>query len=124
LILAGEAPGRLRAPQPSTPSWPAWREDVLDITRALLNGHIAQVYARLTPPHRAKITAEQLGHSWTNALQHSGNASEITISSREITPSGAVAADIDIAFTAGLRRLRVVILPTGDLGGFTFLSPA
>jgi len=32
--------------------------------------------------------------------------------------------DLDIAFASGAQRLRIVILPAEELGGFTFLPSA
>ena len=117
LVLADEDPGKVRPARP----WPSWQDDARAVTAAFVHGDIAQVHARLAAPARDKITTQQLLHAWTNKIQHAGPADEITIFRHEIAASGAVVADLFIPFAAGPQRLRMVILPTGELGGLTFL---
>jgi CubicO group peptidase (beta-lactamase class C family) len=117
LVLAGEDPRKANAPQP----WPSWQEDAHAVTRAFLDGHIAQVHARLAPQVHTKITTEQLKRAWTNRIQPAGPAGEIAIVHHEIAATGAVVADITIPFAADRQHLRMVILPSGQLGGLAFL---
>jgi hypothetical protein len=94
------------------------------VARALLDGKVAQVHERLAPQVREKVTAQQFERAWANRTQGAGPADQITIGRHEIAASGAVMAELVLAFAAGPQRLRVLILPTGELGGFTFLPPA
>jgi CubicO group peptidase (beta-lactamase class C family) len=118
LVLAGEDPRQASTPQP----WPAWRDDARAVTRAFLDGHIARVHARLAPKVRDKITARQLERAWTTRIQPAGPAGEITIVHHDIAASGAVVADIAIPFATDPQRLRMVILPSGEVGGLAFLG--
>lgn len=117
LVLAGADPRKADTPQP----WPSWQDDARAVTRAFVDGHIEQVHARLAPQVQGKITTEQLERAWTNRIQPAGPAGEITIDRQETAASAAVVVDITIAFAADLQRLRMVILPSGELGGLAFL---
>jgi hypothetical protein len=52
-------------------------------------------------------------------MPHASPQAGITIVHHEIAASGAVVAHIAISAPDDSRRLRIVILPTGELGGFT-----
>lgn len=117
LVLAGQDPRQADTPQP----WPSWQEDARTITRAFIDGQIARVHARLASKVRDKITKQQLERAWANRIQPAGPAAEIAIAHHEIAASGAVAADIVITFATDPQRLRMVVLPTGELGGLAFL---
>jgi hypothetical protein len=91
------------------------------VARAFLGRHIAQVHARLAPKARDKITTQQLERAWTKKIQHVGPTGEITIVHHDIATSGAVVADIALGLTTGPQHLRMVILPSGELGGPAFL---
>jgi serine-type D-Ala-D-Ala carboxypeptidase/endopeptidase len=120
LVLAGGDPRRADAPTP----WPAWEEDTREVARLLLDGHVAQVHARLIPAGREKITVSQLEKAWTSRTRQAGPAGEIAVVRHEVAASGAVVADVAITFATGTQRLRILVLPTGELGGFTFLPPS
>jgi CubicO group peptidase (beta-lactamase class C family) len=117
LALAGEDPRQAETPQP----WPSWQDDARAAARAFLDGHIPQVHARLAPQARAKITPEQLERAWTNKIRPAGPAGDITIVHHEIAASGAVVADLTIPFATKPQRMRMVILPSGELGGLALL---
>jgi serine-type D-Ala-D-Ala carboxypeptidase/endopeptidase len=115
LALAGADPRQAAEPAP----WPSWREDAQDTVRALLAGDIARVHARLAPQRREKVSAQQLESAWNKAMPHATPQADIVIVHHEIAASGAVVAHIAITTPDDTRRLRMVILPTGELGGFT-----
>jgi len=115
LALAGADPRRAAEPEPR----PSWREDAQDAVGALLAGNIAQVHARLAPERRAKVSVQQLEAAWNKAMPHHAPQADIAIVHHEIAASGAVVAHIAITTPDDSRRLRLVILPTGELGGFT-----
>jgi D-alanyl-D-alanine-carboxypeptidase/D-alanyl-D-alanine-endopeptidase len=115
LVLAGTDPRQAAEPEP----WPSWREDAQDAVRALLAGRIAQVHARLAPQRREKVTVEQLGRAWNKTMPHAAPQADIAIVHHEIAASGAVVAHIAITTPDDTHRLRMVIAPTGELGGFT-----
>ena len=115
LAVEGD-PRRVVSPQP----WPTWRDDALETVRALLEGEIGRVHARLASAVRAKVTAEQLEANWTRKVEGAGEARDVAIAHHAVAASGAVMVDLDIAFASGVQRLRMVVLPTGELGGFTF----
>ena len=117
LVLAGEDPRTAQAPQP----WPAWPDDARALTRAFLAGDIARVHARLADPVRGRITAEQLERAWTKRIKPAGPAGEISIVHHETAATGAVVVDIAIPFAADRQRLRLVVLPSGQLGGLAFV---
>ena len=120
LALEGKDPGLAVSPQ----SWPTWREDVLDAARALLDGEIGRVYALLAPSVRAKDSAEQFEANWIRRTRDAGEVGGVEIVRHQVAARGAVMSDLDIAFASGAQRLRIAILPTGELGGFTFLPSA
>ena len=122
LALAGQDPREAQLPRP----YPAWREHVLAMVRALLAGDFPHVHAHLAPPRREKTTARHLERAWTSKTREAGTAQDrdIAVVREEIAVSGAVVADVEIGFDKGPQRLRMVVLPDGDLGGFTFLPPA
>jgi CubicO group peptidase (beta-lactamase class C family) len=115
LALAGADPRQAAEPEP----WPSWREDAQDAVRALLAGRIAQVHARLAAQRREKVTVEQLERAWNKAMPHAAPQADIAVVHHEVAASGAVVADIAITTPDDSRGLRMVILPTGELGGFT-----
>jgi serine-type D-Ala-D-Ala carboxypeptidase/endopeptidase len=115
LVLAGADPRQAAAPEP----WPTWSEDAGDAVRALLTGRFAEVHARLAPQRREKVTAQQLERAWHKAMPDAAPQADIAIMHHEIAASGAVVAQIAITTADDSRRLRIVILPTGELGGFT-----
>ena len=104
--------------------WPAWREDACEVARALLDGRIAELYTRLTPAMQAKTSAEKLERAWSAATREAGAADRIEVVRHSLAGSGAVLAVVEIGFAAGPRRLRVGIMPTGELGGFSLIQPA
>lgn len=120
LAVNGEDPRQAVSPHP----WPTWREDAVDAVRALLDGDVGRVHGCLASPVRARVSAAQLEANWNRRTQDAGEAGDVTIVRHEIAASGAVMTDLDIAFTRGAQRLRMVVLPTGELGGFMFLPPA
>ena len=73
------------------------------------------------PESRDKITTQQLERAWTTKIRPAGPAADTTIVHHEIAASGAVVADIAIVFATEPQRLRMVVLPTGELGGLAFL---
>jgi serine-type D-Ala-D-Ala carboxypeptidase/endopeptidase len=115
LVLAGADPRQAAEPEP----WPSWREDAQDAVRALLAGEIAKVHGRLAAQRREKVSVQQLQSAWNKAMPHPAPQAGIAIVHHEIAASGAVVAHIAITTPDDSRRLRVVILPTGELGGFT-----
>jgi CubicO group peptidase (beta-lactamase class C family) len=112
LVLAGEDPGRATPVRP----WPAWRTDVLAVARDLLAGHADRVHARLAEDKRATVTAERLAAAWARRAGNLDAASEIAIAGHETSAAGAVVANV----TVGPVRLRIAVLPTGELGGLAF----
>jgi CubicO group peptidase (beta-lactamase class C family) len=115
LALAGADPRQAAEPEP----WPSWREDALDAARALLAGDIAQVHARLAPQRREKVSAQQLDRACRKAMPHAAPQADVRIVQHEVAASGAVVAHLAITTADDSSGLRVVILPTGELGGFT-----
>ena len=115
LALAGADPRQAAEPEP----WPSWRADAQDAVRALLAGDIAGVHARLAPQRRAKVTVQQLESAWRKAMPHAAPQADVTVVRHEIAASGAVVAHIAVSTPAESRGLRMVILPSGELGGFT-----
>lgn len=120
LVLAGGDPRQAAEPEP----WPSWQQDAEDAVRALLAGRIAQVHARLAPQRRAKVSVQQLERAWKKVMPHADPQADVAIVHHELAASGAVIADIAITAPDHSPGLRVVILPTGELGGFTHASPA
>ena len=115
LVLAGADPRQAPEPEP----WPSWREDAQDAVRALLAGDIAGVHARLVQQRREKVSVQQLERAWNKTMPHAAPQAGITIVHHEIAATGAVVAHIAITTPDDSRGLRMVILPTGELGGFT-----
>lgn len=107
--LAGKDPREVTQATP----WPMWQADAIATTQALLNGEIARVHARLDPKMRAKITVEHLARAWKPPTTPTN---EITITRHELAASGAVLVDL----TAANRRIRMLVLPTGEVGGLAF----
>lgn len=120
LVLAGVDPRRAAEPEP----WPSWQQDAEDAVRALLAGRIAQVHARLAPQRRGKVSVQQLERAWKQVMPHAAPRADVAIVHHEIAASGAVVADIAITTLDHSSRLRVLILPTGELGGFTHAPAA
>ena len=115
LALAGTDPRQAAEPEP----WPSWRADATDAVRALLAGDIARVHARLAPARREKVSAQQLERAWNRAVPRPDPRADVAIVHHEIAASGAVVALVAVATADDCRTLRLVILPTGELGGFT-----
>ena len=44
---------------------------------------------------------------------------DVAIVHHEVAASGAVVAHVEVTTPDDSRRLRIVVLPTGELGGFT-----
>jgi hypothetical protein len=109
LTLAGEDPRQAGTPAP----WPTWRAEAIETAKALVDVDLQRVCERLAPAMRSKITVERLANAWTPLT---GPPGEITITRHEQAASGAVLVDI----TIGTRRVRMVVLPTGELGGLAF----
>jgi CubicO group peptidase (beta-lactamase class C family) len=120
LTLAGADPREATEPEP----WPSWRDDAQDAVRALLAGDIARVHARLAPQRREKVNVRQLEAAWQRIMPNAAPQADITVVHHEIAASGAVVALIAITTPGDSRRLRLVILPTGELAGFTPAPPA
>ena len=68
-----------------------------------------------------RIEVKQLEASGIRKVEGAGEARDVAIARHAVAVSGAVTVDLDIAFASGVQRLRMVVLPTGELGGFTFL---
>jgi CubicO group peptidase (beta-lactamase class C family) len=121
LVLAGGDPRQASEPVP----WPTWREDAREVVLAMQAGHVAQVHARLVPQRRERVTVQQLGRAWAKIVPHAvqqlraPQQPDIAIVRHEIAASGAVIADIAVTTADGSPRLRMVIMPNGDLAGFT-----
>ena len=115
LVLAGADPRQAPEPEP----WPSWREDAQDAVRALLAGDITGVHARLVQQRREKVSVQQLERAWNKTMPHATPQAVITVVHYEIAATGAVVAHIAITTPDDSRSLRMVILPTGELGGFT-----
>ena len=115
LALTGADPRQAAEPEP----WPSWREDAQDAVRALLAGDIARVHARLAPQRRAKVSVQQFESAWRKAMPSAAPDANVTVVQHEIAASGAIVAHLAVRTSAGSRGLRLVILPTGELGGFT-----
>jgi hypothetical protein len=115
LVLAGTDPRQVAAPEP----WPSWREDAQGAVRALLAGRTAQVHARLAPQRREVVSVQQLERAWNKIMPNAVPQASIAIVHHEIAASGAVVAHIAITSQGESRGLRIVVLPTGELGGFT-----
>jgi D-alanyl-D-alanine-carboxypeptidase/D-alanyl-D-alanine-endopeptidase len=115
LVLAGADPRQAAEPEP----WPSWREDAQDAVRALLAGDIAGVHGRLVQQRREKVSVQQLERAWKKTVPHAAPQADITIVHHEIAATGAVVAHIAVTTPDDSRSLRMVILPTGELGGFT-----
>ena len=115
LALAGADPRVAAAPRP----WPSWREDVTDAVQALLAGRFDQVHTRLAGPRRAQVSVEQLERAWARAAPPAAARADVAVVHHEVAASGAVVAQVVVTTPGDSRRLRVVILPTGELGGFT-----
>ncbi|HEX3648843.1 MAG TPA: serine hydrolase domain-containing protein [Pseudonocardiaceae bacterium] len=107
LVLAGEHPERPPVP------WPDWRDDVLAVARDLVDGYADRVHSRLVAERRATITPERLAAA---VAKRTGNAGEITLAHHEVSATGTVVAEVLI----GPVRLRIAVLPTGELGGLAF----
>lgn len=120
MAAADQDPRQATAPQP----WPTWREDACDVIRALINGQAAQVHERMAPAMQRRLDPQQVEDAWSNKTRDCGAAGRISLARHEIAASGAVVADVSIEFAAGVRTVRTVILPTGELGGLTFLPSA
>ena len=115
LALAGADPRRVEEPQP----WPSWREDATAAVRALLAGRFAEVHARLAAQRRAKVSVPQLERAWNSTMPHAAPQADVAIVHHEVAASGAVVAHVKVTTPDDSRRLRIVVLPTGELGGFT-----
>ena len=115
LALAGADPRRVEEPQP----WPSWREDATAAVRALLDGRFAEVHARLAAQRRAKVGVPQLERAWCAVMPQAVARADVAIVHHEVAASGAVVAHVEVTTPDDSRRLRIVVLPTGELGGFT-----
>lgn len=100
---------------------PAWREDVHEAVRALLAGRAAGVQARLYPRRRQTVTVGQIEQAVAGALAGADPRAAAAIVHHDVAASGAVVADVAVAVPGGQRRLRIAVLPTGELGGLTIL---
>jgi serine-type D-Ala-D-Ala carboxypeptidase/endopeptidase len=117
--LDDQDPRQVVAPDP----WPTWREDACDVAQALLDGRTAEVHARLIPMMREKITVQKIDQAWARAIQDGGATDRIEVVRHSVASNGAVLAVVEIGFAAGPRQLRVGILRTGELGGFSLVPP-
>jgi hypothetical protein len=77
------------------------------------------VHARLALQRREKVSVQQLASAWNKAVPHADPRADIAVVHHEIAASGAVVAHVSVTTPDDSRRLRLVILPTGELGGFT-----
>jgi len=131
LVLGGSDPRQASEPIP----WPTWREDAREVVLAMLAGRVAQVHDRLVPQRRQRVTVEQLENAWQKIVPHvfqqpyafqqppAIQQPDVAIFRHEIAASGAVIADIAITTADGSPRLRMVIMPNGELAGFTPAPP-
>ena len=118
LALSGRDPLLAAAPE----AFPQWRERALGIGAGLLAGDFEGVHAGLAAPARARIAATDLARAWASRSREAGDPSgEVEIVRQEQAVSGAMVVDLAIGFTRSRLRLRTVVLPTGEFGGFTFL---
>ena len=62
---------------------------------------------------------QQLERAWHRTMPHAAPQADIAIVHHEIAASGAVVAHIAVTTPDDSRGLRIVILPRGELGGFT-----
>lgn len=115
LALAGEDPTTAKPVDP----WPSWREDAIALARALVDGDIDTVHARLAPQARARIPRANLERVWANRIRPAGPADDITITHDEVAATGAIVVDLTITYQAGTQRIRTIVLPTGDIGGLS-----
>ncbi len=90
---------------------------------ALLDGRITQVHSRLVPQRRDQVTVKQLERVWGRLKPPDDHQATVAIVDHEIAASGAVVADVAIVTPDSSTRLRMVVLPSGQLGGFTAGPP-
>jgi serine-type D-Ala-D-Ala carboxypeptidase/endopeptidase len=114
-VLAGGDPRAVAAARP----WPAWRDAVIAVARDLAGGHPDRVHARLVADRRATVTADRLAAAFARRAGD-GVAGAITVGHHDLSATGAVVADVTVDYPAGPVRLRVAVLPTGELGGLAF----
>ena len=80
------------------------------------------MHARLVAERRAAVTARQIEQAAAaRQFGDAGARADVAITHHEVAASGAVVAQVSIAIPAGSRSLRIVVLPTGELGGLGFL---
>lgn len=118
--LAGEDPSAAEQPRP----FPGWREAVDEVVRLLLAGEFRRVHERFAPARRESMDPERLALAWRNATADAGDvapAGGIRILREEVAATGAIVADVAIAFSVRPRRLRVGVLPDGAIGGLALI---
>lgn len=119
LAIAGRDPLEAR----TADAYPHWRERALGVGRALLQGDVQGVHAQLADAARVRIAVADLARAWVSRTGDAGLPSgEISVVREERAVSGAMVVDLAIGFERRRVRLRTLVLPTGELGGFTFLS--
>jgi CubicO group peptidase (beta-lactamase class C family) len=118
LAIAGRDPSQARTPCP----FPDWRERVEEAGRALIRGDVDGVYALLAAPARARVKSSDLARAWESRTREAGGATgNSDIVRQEQAVSGAMVVDLMIGFARGRVGLRTMVLPTGELGGISFL---
>ncbi len=77
------------------------------------------MHARLAAQRRAKVGVPQLERAWCAVMPQAVARADVAIVHHEVAASGAVVAHVEVTTPDDSRRLRIVVLPTGELGGFT-----
>lgn len=118
LAIAGRDPSEARTPDP----FPEWRQRVEEVVRALIRGDVEGVYGMLAAPARSRIESSDIARAWESRIRDAGGATgKPRIVRQEQAVSGAIVVDLMIEFEYGRVGVRAMVLPTGELGGISFL---
>ncbi|HEX5117447.1 MAG TPA: serine hydrolase domain-containing protein [Pseudonocardiaceae bacterium] len=110
VVLAGGDPGRVAELVP----WAGWRDEVVAVARDFVAGRVDLVHARLVAGKRSTVSVAQLAAAW--AARGGGGGGEIVVGEHSVAATGAVVVDLVV----GVVRLRVAVLPGGEIGGLGF----
>lgn len=110
-----------RDPRTARPEAPGeeWKERAIGIVRCLLEDRPGEVHSQLTAPFQAELDAKRLRRVWRLSTLGAGRPGAVEVECRRI--AGAVAADVNVAFSRRPVRLSIVFTPSGEVSGLIVL---
>jgi CubicO group peptidase (beta-lactamase class C family) len=121
--LADGDPRQVASAQPQP--WPDWRETADAALDTLLAGDAAELHASLAAKRRAQTALPQFAAALAKRVREAGGAAEsVEFTRQEMTAVGAVLVHYTLQFPAGRHEARILVLPSGELGGVALLPVA